>query len=198
MQLHRAAISLAACALAACASAPPAASPAPLARAPVAALTAAPTAPAPSSASSAVAAEVEARAAREAARRASEADADRATLAAVLYFEYDRDELRAETTNELEQLADVLRRRPQLAIRLNGHADERGSDEYNLALGQRRGAVAKRWLVDHGIDANRVAITSFGRERPVCTDNVEGCWQRNRRDEVVVTRGDDLIVAPTS
>lgn len=198
MQLHRAAISLAACALAACASAPPAASPAPLANAPVAAFATAPTAPARVSASSAAADEAAARAAREATRRASEAAADRTTLATALYFEYDRDELRAETTNALEQVADVLRRRPQLAIRVNGHADERGSDEYNLALGQRRAAVAKRWLVDHGIDADRVAITSFGRERPVCTENVEGCWQRNRRDEVVVTRGDDLIVAPKS
>ncbi len=197
MRLHLAAASLAACALAACASAPPAVSPAATTPAPVAAFTAAPAAPSRANANSA-ADEAAARAARDASRRKSEADADRTTLASVLYFEYDRDELRAETASALEQVADVLRRRPQLAIRLNGHADERGSDEYNLALGQRRAAVAKRWLVDHGIDAERVAITSFGRERPVCTENVEACWQRNRRDEVMVTRGDDLIVGPTS
>jgi peptidoglycan-associated lipoprotein len=150
---------------------------------------------APARSTAAPAPDAAALAARERERRAAEANADRLALATVLYFEYDKDELRPEVTRALEQVADVLRRRPSLTIRLNGNADDRGSDEYNLALGQRRAAAAKRWLVDHGIPADRVAIVSFGRERPVCKDDVESCWQKNRRDEVVVTRGDDVLTA---
>ena len=74
---------------------------------------------------------------------------------------------------------------------------ERGSDEYNLALGQRRAAAAKRYLVERGIDASRFDLVSYGEERPVCTDHNEDCWQRNRRDDfVIVTIGSDNIVVP--
>ena len=86
-----------------------------------------------------------------------------------------------------------------MRIRIEGNADERGSDEYNLALGQRRAAAAKRYLVERGIDASRFDLVSYGEERPVCTDHNEDCWQRNRRDDfVIVTIGSDNIVVPPS
>ena len=79
-----------------------------------------------------------------------------------------------------------------MRIRIEGNADERGSDEYNLALGQRRAASAKRYLVDHGIAADRFDLVSYGEERPVCTEHNEACWQQNRRDDFrIVTIGSD-------
>lgn len=70
---------------------------------------------------------------------------------------------------------------------ISGHADERGSDEYNLALGQRRAVAAKRYLVDHGIDATRLGVVSYGEEHPVCTASAEACWSKNRRAEFEIT-----------
>lgn len=181
--------------LAACAGAPAPATPAPvtaLASPAPAAPVAAP-APAPTTPTRDLAAE----AARERARRDAEAAlaADREALTSTLYFDYDKDELRPETVTALERMSDVLRRHPGVAIRVEGNADDRGSDEYNLALSQRRAAAAKRWLVDHGVPDAKVAITSWGRERPVCTEDAEDCWRRNRRDEVRVTQGDGAIGA---
>ncbi|MEO7085303.1 MAG: OmpA family protein [Gemmatimonadaceae bacterium] len=75
------------------------------------------------------------------------------------------------------------------------HADERGSDEYNLALGMRRASVVKQFLVQRGIDAGRLETISNGEERPVCQDHDESCWSKNRRDEFTVTTGGDRIVA---
>jgi peptidoglycan-associated lipoprotein len=74
-------------------------------------------------------------------------------------------------------------------IRIEGNADERGSDEYNLALAQRRSAAARRYLVARGIAEARIEVVSFGKERPVCQEHVETCWQQNRRDEFVITTG---------
>jgi peptidoglycan-associated lipoprotein len=83
----------------------------------------------------------------------------------------------------------VLQARPDVRIRIEGNADERGSDEYNLALAQRRSAAAKRYLVARGIADARIEVVSFGKERPVCQEHVESCWQQNRRDEFVITTG---------
>ena len=74
-------------------------------------------------------------------------------------------------------------------IRIDGNADDRGSDEYNLALGQRRSATAKRYLEARGIDASRIEVVSFGKERPLCKEEAETCWQQNRRDGFSITAG---------
>jgi peptidoglycan-associated lipoprotein len=124
--------------------------------------------------------------------RDSIAAADRArdALRATVYFDFDRSELRQDQRGVLDAKLPVLRANPSIRIRIEGNADERGSDEYNLALGQRRADVAKRYLVEHGIDAGRIDITSNGEEKPVCQEHDESCWSRNRRDEFVIVLGD--------
>ena len=83
-------------------------------------------------------------------------------------------------------------------MRIAGHADERGSTEYNLALGTQRAAQAKRYLVERGVAAARIETTSFGEERPVCTENTEACWAQNRRDEFEITAGGPMFTKPRS
>ena len=83
------------------------------------------------------------------------------------YFEYDQSELRAEDKAILDAKVPILQANPGVMIRIGGHTDERGSDEYNLALGQRRAAAAKRYLTEHGIAATRIETISYGEERPV-------------------------------
>ena len=124
-------------------------------------------------------------------RRLAEA---RAALAAPVYFAYDRSDLSPEARGILDAKAPILSASPALRLRLTGHTDSRGSDEYNLALGQRRAATAKRYLTDRNIDAGRIEIVSFGEERPTCSEESEGCWSRNRRVEFEVVAGADLIV----
>ncbi|MFM8780978.1 MAG: OmpA family protein, partial [Gemmatimonadota bacterium] len=76
-----------------------------------------------------------------------------------------------------------------IRIRVAGHTDERGSDEYNIALGMRRAAAAKRYLVDLGIAESRIAVVSFGEERPLNTESTEAAWAQNRRDEFEIVAG---------
>lgn len=127
----------------------------------------------------------------EADRRAREAAAAaaRAALDSKIFFDYQHDELRPESIALLDAKVPVLRAHPNLRIRIEGNADERGSDEYNMALGQRRSAAARRYLVSRGIDESRIDIVSFGEEKPVCRDETEPCWHQNRRDEFVVVAG---------
>ena len=80
-----------------------------------------------------------------------------------------------------------------MRIRIAGNCDARGSDEYNLALGQRRAAAAKRYLSDHGVDASRIDIISYGRERPAVEGDTEDAYAKNRRDEFEITAGADNI-----
>lgn len=108
-------------------------------------------------------------------------------ITATIYFDLDRSDLSAGARSTLDAKLGILASSPEIRIRITGHADERGSDEYNIALGQRRAAAAKRYLVQRGIDQNRIDVTTFGEERPVCTESHEGCWSQNRRDEFEVT-----------
>ena len=80
-----------------------------------------------------------------------------------------------------------------MQLRIEGNADERGSDEYNLALGMRRAAAVERYIQERGISANRMTTISNGLERPVCTGHEEPCWSQNRRDEVVITAAGDHL-----
>ena len=122
---------------------------------------------------------------------------DTTAITAPIYFDFDKDDIRPDAAATLDRKIPWLQANPGMRIRIEGNADERGSDEYNLALGQRRAAAAKRYLVERGIDAGRFDLVSYGEERPVCTDHNEDCWQRNRRDDfVIVTIGSDNIVVP--
>jgi peptidoglycan-associated lipoprotein len=121
---------------------------------------------------------------------------DRARLAAELealtttvYFGFDESELTSEGRRRLDEKLAILQRHADVSLLVEGHADERGSDEYNLALSQRRAASAKRYLTYRGIAESRIEIAAFGEERPVCEESQESCWSMNRRAEFVLTRG---------
>jgi peptidoglycan-associated lipoprotein len=115
--------------------------------------------------------------------------ASNAELGAMLFFEYNRSDLTAASVTVLERKLRVLQRAPRLAIQIAGHCDERGSDEYNLALGERRAASVKRYLVEHGIADGRLSVLSYGEERPLDPGHSEEAWARNRRAEFTVTEG---------
>jgi len=110
----------------------------------------------------------------------------RAVLSAPVYFGYDRSELDAEARAALDDKVQVLLADRALRIRVEGHTDDRGSDEYNLALGQRRATAVQRYLVQRQIAADRVDVTTLGEERPTCMKASEACWRTNRRAEFVV------------
>ena len=121
--------------------------------------------------------------------------ATRARLLETIYFEYDADELRDDAKSNLDAKISVLNANPGVKIRVAGHCDERGSDEYNIALGRRRAEAAKRYLTDRGIDASRIETASFGRERPAVQGTSEESWSRNRRDEFEIIAGGDQLRA---
>ncbi|HEX2602664.1 MAG TPA: peptidoglycan-associated lipoprotein Pal [Gemmatimonadaceae bacterium] len=122
---------------------------------------------------------------------------DTTAITGPIYFDFDKSTIRPDAAATLDKKIPWLQANPGMRIRIEGNADERGSDEYNLALGQRRAASAKRYLVDHGIAADRFDLVSYGEERPVCTEHNETCWQQNRRDDFrIVTIGSDRIVVP--
>lgn len=134
------------------------------------------------------------RAAAEAARRAIEAA--RAALLETIYYDYDSDELRSDARATLDAKLRVLNANPALRIRIEGHCDERGTDQYNLALGRRRADQAKRYLIDRGIDVARIETISYGRERPVVQGGTEEAWAQNRRGEFQIIAGGDELKAP--
>jgi peptidoglycan-associated lipoprotein len=134
-----------------------------------------------------------ARMAREAAEKAKALSAD---LAAMINFDYDQATIRQNDENTLDRKAAVLAANPTVKLTISGHADERGSDEYNLALGNRRAAAAKRYLQNKGIDASRMDVVSYGEERPLNPGHDESAYAQNRRDEFQVTAGGDNLVAP--
>ena len=122
----------------------------------------------------------------------------RIALTATVYFDLDKSDITDDTRTKLDAKVPVLTQNSTVKIRIAGHTDSRGSDEYNLALGQRRAAAAKRYLTDRGIDASRIEIVSFGEERGTCSDEDESCWSRNRRDEFEITAGQITAVQTTS
>jgi peptidoglycan-associated lipoprotein len=142
-------------------------------------------------------AEAEARARAEAEARARAAlDAARNAFATAIYFDLDKSDLKQEARMLLDAKLPILRANANVRIRIAGHADERGSDEYNVALGQRRAAAAKRYLVDQGIAADRIDVVSFGEERPAMQGGTEDAWSRNRRDEFEIIVGGETLRVP--
>ncbi len=115
----------------------------------------------------------------------------RATLTAVIHFDFDKSDLRPEDQALLDAKIPILMANPGVTLQIAGNTDERGSTEYNLALGQRRAATAKRYLTDHGVADARLETVSYGEERPLCAGHDESCWSQNRRDEFTITAGGD-------
>lgn len=106
-----------------------------------------------------------------------------------VFFDTDKSSLSDEARATLQRQAAWMQLYPNLTFTLEGHADERGTREYNLALGGRRANSAKDYLVSLGIDGGRLNTVSYGKERPVCLDSNEGCWAQNRRAVTVVASG---------
>ena len=104
------------------------------------------------------------------------------------YFDYDKADVRPDARDALSQTAQFLRSYPQLKVVIEGHCDERGSTEYNLALGDRRAAAAKQFLTSLGIGADRMETVSYGKERPFCSASTEECWRQNRRAHIIMAK----------
>jgi len=120
----------------------------------------------------------------------------RSILTATIEFEFDASELQPGARAALDAKIRILAANPTVTLRIAGHTDERGSDEYNLALGQRRAAATMRYLVQHGLAANRFETVSYGEERPVAAGHEESAWCQNRRAEFEVTSGTAVLKRP--
>lgn len=101
-------------------------------------------------------------------------------------FDYDKADIRPDAQQALTADADFLKAHPEVKITIEGHCDQRGSEEYNLGLGDRRAASARNFLADLGVAGERMSTISFGKNRPLCTESDEDCWQRNRRAHIVL------------
>ena len=119
-----------------------------------------------------------------------------ADLGNVIHFDYDQDLIKPEDRPILDRKAEIMKANTGVRIRISGHADSRGSDEYNLVLGNKRALSARQYLIGRGIDGGRIDVTSFGEERPVDPAENEAAWTRNRRAEFEIIAGGDRLVAP--
>jgi peptidoglycan-associated lipoprotein len=99
-----------------------------------------------------------------------------------IYFAFDKSDIRPGDAKILDASAAYLKANPDQLVLIEGHCDERGTNEYNLALGERRAKAAMNYLVANGIEAGRITTISYGKERPVCTEHKESCWSKNRND----------------
>jgi peptidoglycan-associated lipoprotein len=122
-------------------------------------------------------------------RAAGDRELVKAALTTPIQFEFDRSEITEEGIRLLDQKVEALQKHPSIRIRIEGNADDYGSDEYNMVLSQRRAAIVNRYFTERGIDASRIQIVSYGEEKPLCTERDEGCRSRNRRDEFVILAG---------
>ena len=111
--------------------------------------------------------------------------ATQAVLAnAVIYFEYDKFTLTSKSIQALKGVVTLMRKNPKIMLSLEGHADERGTREYNLALGQRRSESVANYLIANGIKRNQLSVKSFGEERPLSLGSNDSAWSKNRRVEI--------------
>jgi len=130
---------------------------------------------------------------RERAAREAEAAEVRAALAEMVFFDYDQSSIRSDQQDVLNRKVPLLRANPAIRLRIEGHADERGSVEYNLALSVRRANAIRDYLSGFGIDANRFDIVAMGEERPLEAGASEDAYARNRRGEFHITAGGDNL-----
>lgn len=105
-----------------------------------------------------------------------------------VHFEFDRYDIRSQEESALQSNAAWLRTNKNYLVLIEGHTDERGTPEYNVALGERRAKTAQNYLVSHGIDSRRISIISYGEHRQQCTDSTESCWAKNRRAHFRIKR----------
>jgi peptidoglycan-associated lipoprotein len=103
-----------------------------------------------------------------------------------VFFDFDKYDIRQTDTRTLDGNAQWLKSNPNHLVLIEGHCDERGTNEYNLALGERRAKSTMNYLVSQGVQANRITIISYGEERPACTEKTEQCWAKNRRAHFLV------------
>ena len=104
-----------------------------------------------------------------------------------VYFDYDSSALSDAAKGQLQRNAVLLKTNAQFQVTIEGHCDERGTDAYNLSLGQRRATAVSQYLISLGVAASRLRTISYGEERPVCTVSNESCWSQNRRGHMVIT-----------
>jgi peptidoglycan-associated lipoprotein len=123
-------------------------------------------------------------------------EAVKTILATLIHFDFDKSIIRGGDAAVLDQKVAILQANAALRIRISGHCDERGSDEYNLALGNRRSTAAKQYLTSHGIDASRIETVSYGEERPIAQGHTEEAWAQNRRDEFEILAGGENLKQP--
>ena len=115
----------------------------------------------------------------------SKSTATQAVLAnAVVYFDYDKSNLTAKSIQALKGVSDLMKRNQKISISIEGHADERGTREYNLALGQRRAESVASYLIANGVSRNRLITKSYGEERPLSLGSNDTAWSKNRRVEI--------------
>ncbi len=105
-----------------------------------------------------------------------------------IHFNFDQYDLDSNSKKVLEQNATFLKSNPDMRVEIQGHCDERGTNNYNIALGERRAHSTKKYLVAQGVDSSRVNIISYGEEKPFCSDSNENCWFQNRRAHFMVAR----------
>jgi peptidoglycan-associated lipoprotein len=114
-------------------------------------------------------------------------DSDSCLRQRVVYFDFDKSEIKPEFQAQIACHAAYLRQFPGARVTLEGNADERGTREYNLGLGERRGNAVDSAIAAAGASSSQLNVVSYGEERPVCKEHNEGCWQKNRRVEIVYT-----------
>lgn len=136
------------------------------------------------------------RLAREAAEREAATREMRSALEAMVFFDYDESRIRQDQEATLNTKVPILRANPNVILQVTGHADERGSGEYNLALGLRRANAVRDFLAALGIDASRLSTDTMGEDRPLEMGTTEAAYARNRRAEFTITRGGEMLVRP--
>jgi len=128
-----------------------------------------------------------------ASRQAEEIRAEQAASTAAglrdVFFAYDSFAITDEGRQALSRAAEWLKANPNIQLKIEGHCDERGTSAYNLVLGEKRAKAVRNYLVELGVGANRLAVVSYGKERPFCKEHAEPCYAQNRRGHLVVRNG---------
>ncbi len=106
---------------------------------------------------------------------------------ATIYFDYDKSDIRSDQLDAMNRNSQLMSKYNTVRIRIEGHCDERGTEEYNMALGQRRADSVSRYLANYGISSSRITTITYGEMRPVDTGNSETAWSKNRRGEIIIT-----------
>jgi peptidoglycan-associated lipoprotein len=128
---------------------------------------------------------------------ARETAAAREILEERIHFDFDRSAIRSDAEQRLQRKVAVMRANPNVRLRIEGHADERGSIEYNVALGQRRAEAARAYMVNYGISVDRLETVSWGEDRPLVRASNEGAWAQNRRNEFRIIAGGEPLRNPS-